>query len=84
MAQLSDRHPANIPGLWYNDTSCIDCGLCPEIAPSVFRRHDSDGQTIVWHQPGTAEELDLARQAREACPTESIGSDGIPSGGSGV
>ena len=35
MAQLSDRFLLNVPGAWYNDTSCIDCGLCPEIAPGI-------------------------------------------------
>ncbi len=77
MPQLSDRHPANLPGLWYIDTSCIDCGLCPETAPAVFRRDDAGLQSVVWHQPETEEEIALAREAQRLCPTESIGSDGV-------
>jgi len=77
MAQLSDRHPANVSGLWYNDTNCIDCGLCPEIAPGIFRRDDHSFQAVVWHQPETEEELALAREAQTACPTESIGCDAV-------
>ena len=76
MAQLSDRHPRNIPGLWYNDTTCIDCGLCPDMLPSVFRRDAETGQTVVWRQPVTEEETALAHEARTACPTDSIGCDG--------
>ena len=77
MAQLSDRFFLNVPGAWYNDTSCIDCGLCPEIAPGIFRRDDAHGQTFVWHQPQSEAELALAREAQQECPTESIGDDGI-------
>jgi ferredoxin len=76
MAQLSDRNPHNVPGRWYNDDTCTDCGLCSDLAPGIFRRHDGSAQNIVWHQPETPEELTLAREAQQACPTDSIGSDG--------
>jgi ferredoxin len=76
MANTSDRFHLNVPGAWYNDNSCIDCGLCPELAPGIFRRHDASGQTFVWRQPVTEVEWAIAREAQEACPTESIGSDG--------
>ena len=76
MAHLSDRLPANVPGAWYNDNTCVECGLCPDMAPQIFRRDDITGQSIVWHQPGSPEELALALEVQQACPTESIGSDG--------
>ena len=77
MAHLPDRLSINASGPWYNDDSCCECGLCPEIAPQIFRRDDTGGQSYVWHQPGSEEELALAREAQRACPTESIGDDAI-------
>lgn len=75
MAQLSDRLSINVPGPWYNDSSCIDCGLCPEMAPQFFRRDDTLGQSYVWHQPSNENELTLARETQLACPTDSIGNN---------
>ncbi|HEX2748131.1 MAG TPA: ferredoxin [Verrucomicrobiales bacterium] len=77
MSNLADRFFRNVPGPFYNDDTCIDCGLCPEIAPGIFRRDDEHGQSYVWHQPETDEEHALAREAVVACPTESIGGDGV-------
>jgi ferredoxin len=77
MAHLSDRIPVNIPGPWYNDDTCVDCGLCPEMAPQIFRRDDTLAQSYVWRQPSTEEELTLAREAQQACPTDSIGNDAL-------
>lgn len=78
MANQSEKHPLNVTGRFYNDLSCIDCGLCPEIAPMVFRRDDEDGYSYAYQQPRTDAEAKLANEAMEACPTESIGNDGIP------
>ncbi len=75
MATFSDRLPINVSGRFYNDTSCIDCGICPDMAPSIFRRSDEHGQSYVWRQPETAEEMALAEETLAACPTESIGTD---------
>ena len=77
MANPHDKVPENVPGLYYNDNTCIDCGLCPEIAPNIFRRQDDGGYSYVHRQPVTPEEITLAEEARESCPTESIGNDGI-------
>ncbi len=76
MADRSDKHPLNAPGAFYNDNSCIDCDLCREIAPAIFRRDDESGASYVWHQPGTQAERALARDALASCPTETIGCDG--------
>ena len=76
MANSQDKVPKNVPGPFYNDTSCIDCGMCPEIAPLTFRREDDGGYSYVYHQPVTPEEIAQAGEAMESCPTESIGRDG--------
>ena len=64
------------PGPYYNDLSCIDCGMCPEIAPLIFKRQEDAGYSYVYRQPVTPEEIALAEEAKESCPTESIGNDG--------
>ena len=76
MADRSSRLPQNSPGPWYVDSNCIDCDLCRETAPTVFRRDDDAGNSIVFHQPETDEERRLAAEAAEGCPVEAIGSDG--------
>jgi ferredoxin len=76
MADKNLRSTENVPGKYYVDSSCIDCGLCPDAAPSVFKRYDEGGYSIVYKQPATEPEAAQAEEAREACPTESIGNDG--------
>ena len=78
MASLTDRLSQNVPGLYYVDSSCIDCDLCRSTAPGVFARDDEIGSSFVHRQPLTADELALAEEAREGCPTGSIGNDGAP------
>ncbi len=76
MANPKDKAPENVPGPYYNDTTCIDCGLCPDLAPQIFRRQDDGGYAYVYRQPVTPEEIALAEEALQSCPTESIGNDG--------
>ena len=76
MADRTDKHPLNLPGAYYNDNSCIDCDVCREMAPAIFRRDDDSGASYVWHQPQAPDEIALAREAMENCPTETIGCDG--------
>lgn len=75
MADHAKRLPTNVPGNWYVDDNCIDCDLCRETAPTVFRRDDDNGNSFVFHQPDTEEELGLAEEARSGCPVEAIGND---------
>lgn len=79
MADHTKRLPANVPGPWYVDDNCIDCDLCRETAPTVFRRDDDNGNSVVFHQPETEEELRQAEEAKSGCPVEAIGSDNPPS-----
>jgi len=76
MAELKYRTSENVPGAFYVDESCIDCDLCRGIAPAFLRRDDLAGVSVVYRQPVTAEEIALAEEALESCPTSSIGSDG--------
>lgn len=76
MADPNNKNSGNVPGIYYVDDTCIDCDLCRETAPTVFRRNDEGAFSYVHRQPVTAEEVALAEQALEQCPTETIGRDG--------
>lgn len=76
MANRNDKIAGNVLGPFYVDSSCIDCDMCRETAPTSFRRDDDIGLSIVFHQPMTTEELAQAQEAMEGCPTGSIGNDG--------
>jgi len=71
VAQPALRLPANVPGPFFVDSTCIDCDACRQIAPTVF--HDSGDQSAVFHQPESDEELLQAQKALISCPTASIG-----------
>ncbi len=78
---MPDRNykiPTNVPGPYYVDETCIDCGMCRELAPAIFRYDETHGTSVVYHQPGSAGETALAEEALRGCPTESIGNDGEP------
>lgn len=76
MATLSERHPENVSGRYYVDSSCIDCDQCRVLAPSIFGRNADVGYSFVQRQPATDEELSLTEEALGACATGSIGNDG--------
>jgi len=77
MANLQDKTPENVPGQYYIDNTCIDCDMCREIAPKIFKRQDDGAYSYVYRQPVTPEEIALAEEALAHCPTETIGNDGI-------
>jgi glyoxylase-like metal-dependent hydrolase (beta-lactamase superfamily II)/ferredoxin len=71
MANLALRLPANVPGDFFVDSTCIDCDACRQIAPETF---SEDGDySVVYHQPRSEEETKRALMALVACPTASIG-----------
>lgn len=76
MAENTEKNPLNVSGPYYGDTSCIDCDMCREIAPAIFVRDDDEALTYVARQPQNSDERQLAEEAVESCPTESIGRDG--------
>ena len=75
MADKTDKSEKNVPGKFYVDRQCIDCGLCQETAPDVFSR-DDDGVAYVLKQPVTAEETASTVEAMDSCPVQAIGDDG--------
>src|SRR5215831_14101731 len=72
MANLNRAYSENIPGNFFVDDTCIDCDLCRQIAPSVFKE-ESD-HSVVYRQPDSPAETHRAAMALVACPTASIGS----------
>ena len=77
MAHTNERLPQNMAGPYYVDSTCIDCDMCRSTTPAFFRRDEEIGMTIVYRQPVTPEEHALADKAKQGCPTESIGNDGL-------
>jgi len=71
MVDLVKKLNGNAPGEFYVDSSCIDCDLCRQIAPEVFREENE--ASIVARQPGTPAESLRAEMALVTCPTASIG-----------
>jgi len=76
MADRSRRLAYNVPGAFYVDDQCINCGVCMEIAPAVFATNDDEGFAYVAKQPETEADEDSAHEALESCPVEAIGDDG--------
>ena len=76
MADITRRVPQNAPGKFYVDDTCIYCDLYVEIVPAIYAEHNDRGWAYVLRQPQTPEEIRLAMEAVDACPTESIGADG--------
>ena len=77
MAEKNDRLSQNVTGPYYVDSTCVDCDLCRNTAPDFFRRDDETGFSFVHRQPFTPDEIALAEEAKQGCPTESIGNDGL-------
>jgi ferredoxin len=76
MANLAERLRQNAAGPFYVDATCTDCDLCRSLAPAFFRRDDEIGYSFVHRQPVTPDEITVAEDAMNSCPTESIGNDG--------
>jgi ferredoxin len=77
MASLNQRYSDNIQGKFYVDRSCIDCGLCSEIAPDNFCRSKQQDHDIVYKQPCNEEEEENCMEAFDACPVEAIGIESL-------
>ncbi len=76
MADKNNKHPGQVAGPFYVDTSCIDCDLCRQTAPANFTRNEAGGFSYVFKQSENPEEEAKCKQAMEECPVEAIGSDG--------
>lgn len=71
MANPQHAYTENVPGSFFVDNTCIDCDLCRQIAPSVFK--ENWDHSFVAHQPESPAETHRAAMALVACPTASIG-----------
>jgi len=73
MAKVALRLTDNAPGEFFVDESCIDCGMCREVAPAIFARSTRLGLSVVRRQPASHDEETRAAMGLVACPTSSIG-----------
>ncbi len=73
MARRTEAHPDNLPGAFFVDRTCIDCGTCYQFAPETFA---ADGDHArVQAQPAEPITRMRASMALVACPVGSIGTD---------
>lgn len=73
MANIEKRLPKNVPGAFYVDSTCIDCGTCRQVAPASF--DEAIDSSFVYRQPASSEEAREAMWALLSCPTASIGTE---------
>lgn len=66
----------NVPGRYYVDKGCIDCGLCPTMAPHTFAQSDDATHSFVHAQPRSDDEVSEVEETAAICPTNSIRNDG--------
>lgn len=71
MADSTRIHAENVPGDWFVDLRCIDCGTCRYLAPEIFGEFAA--YTGVVRQPANETELRQATRAAISCPVGSIG-----------
>jgi len=62
----------NTDGRFYVDVNCINCSLCPEIAPDIFVTNHDEGYEYIKKQPENAAELKLVAEAIRLCPANAI------------
>jgi ferredoxin len=53
-----------------NRATCIGCGLCADISPSVFSMRETVAEAILSKVPADLEEA--CRNAAQSCPLEAI------------
>ena len=76
MADRSSKTSGNAEGKWYVDANCIACGVCKEVAPTVFDLDEAAGFAFVKKQPDSPAAEDQAKDAMGQCPVDAIGNDG--------
>ena len=73
MATTSKRLATNVPGDFFVDSTCIDCGTCRQVAPRTFA--EGRDASYVWRQPSAESAVHRARMALVACPVAAIGTE---------
>jgi len=71
MAVLAKRLAANVPGEFFVDSTCIDCGTCRQVAPESFA--EGRDASYVYRQPVGEATAQRAAMALVACPVAAIG-----------
>ncbi len=71
MADPKRRHPANVAGPWFVDTTCINCDAARHVAPGLVE--EVDDTSVFVRQPATPEEELMAWRAVLVSPTGSVG-----------
>jgi len=69
---MAHRIPQNVQGRFYVDSNCINCSLCPEIAPDNFRTNHEAGYEYIYKQPDNGREEELIAEAMILCPADAI------------
>ena len=61
-------------GEFFVAEQCIDCDLCRQMAPAIFKRKftGAGGISFVERQPTSVFELNKAAEAMDACPVGAI------------
>ena len=70
--QMVEKIVENCEGRFYVDTNCINCSLCPEIAPDIFATNHEEGYEYITRQPCNEAELKLVIEAIKLCPAGAI------------
>lgn len=73
MAESAKRLAANVPGDFFVDATCIDCGTCRQVAPETFA--EGRDASYVHSQPADEVQSHRARMALVACPVAAIGTE---------
>jgi len=71
MGDAKRAYTENVAGDFFVDDTCIDCDLCRQIEPSVFKQHAD--HSIVYRQPASKSAVQRSAMALVTCPTGSIG-----------
>jgi ferredoxin len=72
---MTEKHPLNVEGKYYVDTTCVHCDLCHEIAPEHFTV-GKDGEGFVFKQPSSQGEERNCHSAKSSCPVGAIQDNG--------
>jgi glyoxylase-like metal-dependent hydrolase (beta-lactamase superfamily II)/ferredoxin len=73
VATLAKRLPSNVPGEFFVDSTCIDCGTCRQVAPEAFA--EGRDASYVYRQPEDEAAAKRAAMALVACPVAAIGTE---------
>ncbi|MEM5438714.1 MBL fold metallo-hydrolase [Paraburkholderia diazotrophica] len=67
------RNTDSVPGEWYIDTACINCGASRHVAPGLIAERND--RSVFVRQPVTSEEQLAVWRAVLVCPTASVRSE---------